>query len=146
MATAGLLTGKAAPPIWLGMAGKEIVPYDPVKLGRDKARVERKFWDKLRKYIRHVPFVGDLIAAYYCAFDPATPLHVKAVLFGALAYFIMPIDLVPDVLTWIGFTDDAAVLYAALRTIAPHIKDRHREQAKVAIARLAGDSSASRTA
>ena len=121
------------------MAGKEIVPYDPVKLRRDQAKVERKFWDKLRKYIRHLPFVGDLIAAYYCAMDAATPLHVKAVLFGALAYFIMPIDLVPDVIAWIGFTDDAAVLYAALRTIAPHIKDRHRQQARVAIDRLAGE-------
>ncbi len=124
------------------MAGKEIVPYDPVKLRRDQAKVERKFWDKLRKYIRHVPFVDDLIAAYYCAVDAATPLHVKAVLFGALAYFIMPLDLLPDVLTWVGFTDDAAVLYAALRTIAPHIKDVHRRQAKVAIDRLAGEVSA----
>jgi uncharacterized membrane protein YkvA (DUF1232 family) len=146
MATAGLLTAKAGPPICSGMVGREIVPYDPVKLRRDQAKVERRFWDKLRKYVRHIPFVGDLIAAYYCAVDAATPLHVKAVLFGALAYFIMPIDLVPDVLTWIGFTDDAAVLYAAIRTIAPHIKDRHRQQAKVVIGRLAGDSSASRTA
>jgi uncharacterized membrane protein YkvA (DUF1232 family) len=128
------------------MAGKEIVPYDPVKLRRDQARVERKFWDKLRKYIRHVPFVDDLIAAYYCAMDASTPLHVKAVLFGALAYFIMPIDLIPDVIAWVGFTDDAAVLYAALRTIAPHIKDRHRQQAKVAIDRLVGAESASRSA
>ena len=122
------------------MAGKEVVLYDPVKLKRDQAKVERKFWDKLRKYIRRVPFVEDAVAAYYCAMDPATPLHVKAVLFGALAYFIMPIDLVPDVLTWIGFTDDAAVLYAALRTIAPHIKDSHRAQARVAIDRLAGEA------
>ena len=128
------------------MAGKEVVLYDPVKLRRDQAKVERRFWDKLRKYIRQVPFVDDLIAAYYCAVDPATPLHVKAVLFGALAYFIMPIDLVPDVLTWIGFTDDAAVLYAALRTIAPHIKDNHRARAKVAIDRLAGAAGASSTA
>ncbi|HUL08001.1 MAG TPA: YkvA family protein [Candidatus Acidoferrum sp.] len=127
------------------MAGKELVLYDPEKLKRDQAKVERKFWDKLRKYVRQVPFVGDLIAAYYCAIDPATPLHVKAVLFGALAYFIMPIDLVPDFIAWIGFTDDAAVLYAALRTIAPHIKDSHRQQAKVAIDRLAGDASVSHT-
>jgi len=126
------------------MVGKEIVPYDPIKLRRDQAKVERKFWAKLRKYIRQVPFVGDLIAAYYCAVDPVTPLHVKAVLFGALAYFIMPIDLIPDAIAWVGFTDDAAVLYAALRTIAPHIKDHHRQQAKVAIDRLAGDTSASR--
>jgi uncharacterized membrane protein YkvA (DUF1232 family) len=127
------------------MAGKEIVPYDPVKLRRDRAKVERKFWGKLRKYIRHLPFVGDLIAAYYCAMDAATPLHVKAVLFGALAYFIMPIDLVPDAIAWVGFTDDAAMLYAALRIVAPHIKDDHRRQAKVAIDRLAGDISASPT-
>jgi uncharacterized membrane protein YkvA (DUF1232 family) len=126
------------------MVGKAIVPYDPIKLRRDQAKVERKFWAKLRKYIRQVPFVGDLIAAYYCAVDPVTPLHVKAVLFGALAYFIMPIDLIPDVIAWVGFTDDAAVLYAALRTIAPHIKDHHRQQAKAAIDRLAGDASASR--
>jgi uncharacterized membrane protein YkvA (DUF1232 family) len=127
------------------MAGKELVPYDPEKLKRDQAKVERKFWDKLRKYIRQVPFVADLIAAYYCAVDPATPLHVKAVLFGALAYFILPIDLVPDFIAWIGFTDDAAVLYAALRTIAPHIKDSHRRQAKAAIDRLAGDGRVSHT-
>jgi uncharacterized membrane protein YkvA (DUF1232 family) len=123
------------------MAGKEIVPYDPVKLRHDQAKVERKFWDKLCKYIRHVPFVDDLIAAYYCAMDAATPLHVKAVLFGALAYFIMPIDLIPDVIAWVGFTDDAAVLYAALRIVAPHIKDEHRRQAKAAIDRLAGEVS-----
>jgi uncharacterized membrane protein YkvA (DUF1232 family) len=127
------------------MAGKEVVLYDPVKLRRDQAKVERRFWDKLRKYIRQVPFVEDLIAAYYCAVDPATPLHVKAVLFGALAYFILPIDIVPDFIAWIGFTDDAAVLYAALRTIAPHIKDNHRAQAKVALDRLAGDAGASST-
>ncbi len=146
MATARLLKPVAGPPIWLGMAGKEIVPYDPVKLKRDQAKVERKFWDKLRKYIRHIPFVDDLIAAYYCAMDPATPPHVKAVLFGALAYFIMPIDMVPDVIAWIGFTDDAALLYAALRIVAPHIKGRHRQQAKAAIARLTGEASAPRGA
>jgi uncharacterized membrane protein YkvA (DUF1232 family) len=128
------------------MAGKEVVLYDPVKLKRDQAKVERGFWDKLRKYIRHVPFVGDLIAAYYCAVDPATPLHVKAILFGALAYFVMPLDLVPDFIAWIGFTDDAAVLYAALRTVAPHIKDGHRQQAKAAIDKLAGDGNPTRTA
>jgi uncharacterized membrane protein YkvA (DUF1232 family) len=127
------------------MVGKEIVPYDPVKLRRDQTKVERKFWDKLRKYIRQVPFVDDLVAAYYCAMDAATPLHVKAMLFGALAYFILPFDAVPDFIAWVGFTDDAAVLYATLRIIAPHIKDDHRRQARAAIDRFAGDISASPT-
>jgi len=69
MATARLLKPAAGPPIWLGMAGKEIVLYDPVKLRRDQAKVERKFWDKLPQVHPPVPFVGDLIAAYYCAVD-----------------------------------------------------------------------------
>lgn len=127
------------------MAGKEVVLYDPVKLRRDQAKVERGFWDKLRKYIRHIPFLDDLIAAYYCAIDAATPLYVKAILFSALAYFVTPIDLVPDFIAWIGFTDDAAFLYAAMRIVAPHIKDGHRQQAKAAIDKLAGDGSPTRT-
>ena len=128
------------------MAGKDLVPYDPDKLKRDQAKVERGFWDKMRKYIRRVPFVEDAVAGYYCAVDPATPLQVKAVLFGALAYFVLPIDIVPDFIAWLGFTDDAAVLYAALRTVAPHIKSTHRAQAKTAIDRIAGEVSATRGA
>jgi uncharacterized membrane protein YkvA (DUF1232 family) len=124
------------------MAGRDLVPYDPDKLKRDQARVERGFWDKTRKYIRRVPFVEEAVAGYYCAIDPATPLQVKAVLFGALAYFVLPIDIVPDFIAWLGFTDDAAVLYAAIRTVAPHIKDGHRAQAKTAIDRMAGETAA----
>jgi uncharacterized membrane protein YkvA (DUF1232 family) len=122
--------------------GRDLVPYDPDKLKRDQARVERGFWGKLRRHVHRVPFVEDAAAGYYCALDPATPLQVKAVLFGALAYFVLPFDLVPDVIAWLGFTDDAAVLYAAIRTVAPHIKNRHRAQARTAVDRLAGDASA----
>jgi uncharacterized membrane protein YkvA (DUF1232 family) len=124
------------------MAGRDLVPYDPDKLKRDQAKVERSFWDKMRKYIRRVPFVEEAVAGYYCAIDPATPLQVKAVLFGALAYFVLPIDIVPDFIAWLGFTDDAAVLYAAIRTVAPHIKDSHCTQAKTAIDRMAGETAA----
>ena len=122
------------------MVGRDIVPYDPDKLKRDQAKVERSFWDKMRKYIRRVPFVEEAVAGYYCAIDPATPLQVKAVLFGALAYFVLPIDIVPDIMPWLGFTDDAAVLYAAIRTVAPHIKNSHRAQARTAIDRMAGET------
>jgi len=120
--------------------GRDVIPYDPEKLKRDQARVTRDFWSKLRRYIRRVPFVEDALAAYYCAMDPATPLPVKAVLFGALAYFILPLDIIPDFIGLVGFTDDAAVLYAAIRIVAPHIKDGHRQQARIAIDRLSGEA------
>jgi uncharacterized membrane protein YkvA (DUF1232 family) len=112
---------------------------DTDKLERDRARVAREFWAKLRRNIRRVPFLEEAFAAYYCAFDPATPLRVKAVLLGALAYFILPIDFVPDFMLVLGYTDDAAVLYAAIRSVTPHIKDSHRSQARAAIEKLSGE-------
>ena len=69
-----------------------------------------------------LPFAEDLLAAYYCAFDRATPLQVKAALVGALAYFVLPFDGVPDVLPLLGYTDDAAVLLTALRMVAGHMR------------------------
>lgn len=116
------------------MAGEEQVPIDPRRYARDKARVEKGFWTKVRRTLGRVPFVEDAVAAYYCAVDRETPVQVKAVLMGALAYFVLPTDAIPDFIAWLGFTDDAAVLAAALRTVAPHIKDHHRGRARAALA------------
>lgn len=115
--------------------GRDIVPYDPERLARDEARVEAGFWDKVRRTLGRVPFVEEAVAAYFCAIDRTTPLQVKAILMGALAYFVLPADMIPDFLTGLGFTDDAAVFYAALRSVAPHIKDRHRARAREVLAR-----------
>ena len=97
----------------------------------------RRFWAKLRRVLARIPFAEDLVAAYYCAFDPDTPAYVRAVLFGAIAYFVLPTDMVPDFLAGLGFTDDASVLAAAIAAVGGHIAPRHRIQAKSALARLA---------
>jgi uncharacterized membrane protein YkvA (DUF1232 family) len=76
-----------------------------------------------------------LLAAYYCAFDRDTPLQVKAALIGALAYFVLPFDAIPDMLPVIGFTDDAAVLATAIRLVATHITPLHRAAARAALTR-----------
>ena len=96
----------------------------------DDQTLRRSFWRKLRRVAARLPVAEDLLAAYYCAFDRATPLHVKATLVGAIAYFILPTDAIPDVLPVIGFTDDAAVLAAALRLVASHITPEHRTIAR----------------
>ena len=77
-----------------------------------------------------LPFAEDLVAAYYCAFDKETPRHVQAALLGAIAYFILPFDFVPDMLPVLGFTDDAAVLATAIRLVASHITEDHRQRPK----------------
>ncbi len=98
--------------------------------------LRRKFWRKLRGVIARIPFAEDLLAAYYCAFDRAMPLHVKATLVGAIAYFVLPVDAIPDMLPVIGFTDDAAVLAAALRLVASHITIEHRSIAREKLAAM----------
>jgi uncharacterized membrane protein YkvA (DUF1232 family) len=105
------------------------------KADTESARVRRGFWPKLRGVAVRLPFVEDLLAAYYCAFDRQTPRHVQVALIGALAYFILPFDFIPDMLPVIGFTDDAAVLATAIKLVANHIKPEHRDAAKRAIAR-----------
>jgi uncharacterized membrane protein YkvA (DUF1232 family) len=128
------------------MSGTELVPYELEKLRRDQARVESGFWGKMRRTLARIPFVDELVAAYYCATDPATPLRAKAVLYGALAYFVLPIDIVPDFIFLFGFTDDAAVLYAAIRTVRAYMNESHRLQARAAIDRLANGTRESRSA
>jgi uncharacterized membrane protein YkvA (DUF1232 family) len=100
---------------------------------RDEKGVRRDFWAKLKRVGRHIPFAEDLLAAYYCTLDPATPTRVKLILLGAIAYFVMPMDAIPDILPLIGFADDAAVLAAAIAQVAASITDTHREQAKATL-------------
>ena len=111
------------------------ISWDVPTLAREQAYVRRGFWSKLRRFASALPFAEDLLAAYYCAFDRETPRHVQAALIGALAYFVLPFDVVPDMMPVLGFTDDAAVLATALNLVASHIRPEHRAAAKAAIAR-----------
>ena len=80
--------------------------------------MRRGFWPKAKRVAAKLPFAEDLLAAYYAAFDRATPLQVKAALIGALAYFVLPADAMPDILPLLGYTDDALVLVTALRMVS----------------------------
>ncbi len=103
----------------------------------DLNALRRDFWRKLGPIVARIPFAEDLLAAYYCAFDRETPPYVKAVLLGALAYFVLPTDAIPDVLPIIGYTDDAAVLAAAIKLVSDSMNPAHREAARNKLADLA---------
>jgi uncharacterized membrane protein YkvA (DUF1232 family) len=83
-----------------------------------------------------LPFLEEAVSAYYCAFDPRTPRPVKAMLLAALAYFVVPSDMIPDFIAGLGFTDDATVLFATLRIVSGSIKERHRDTARRRLAAL----------
>lgn len=102
----------------------------------DEDGLRRKFWRRLKREAARIPFVEEALTAYYCAFDRHTPVYVKAVLLGAIAYFVVPDDLIPDYIPLIGYADDAAVLAAAMKLMSSHIKPEHREAAQAMLARL----------
>ena len=106
-------------------------------LARDPESVRKRFRAKFRRVAARLPFAEDLLSAYYCAFDLRTPRHVQGALLGAIAYFILPFDFIPDMLPVLGFTDDAAVLATAIRLVAAHITPEHREAARARLRRMA---------
>ena len=106
----------------------------------DEAKVTKDFWPKLKKSLASVPFAEEVLAAYYCAFDSATPLKVKGILLAALAYFIMPFDVIPDFILGLGFTDDMAVLYTAISMIRTHMTQDHRDRAKATLKKLKAEA------
>jgi uncharacterized membrane protein YkvA (DUF1232 family) len=108
-------------------------PQLPAIIARNERIVRDGFWKKLLKFAGKVPFADDAAAAYFCATDPATPGKVKAILLAALAYFVMPFDVIPDFIAGLGFTDDAAVLAMALALVAKHVTPQHRAKACAAL-------------
>ena len=119
------------------MASEHTAGFEPAEqLAKDRENVRRRFWIKLKRVIAGLPFAEDLLAAYYCAFDKRTPRHVQVALLGAIAYFILPFDFIPDMMPVLGFTDDAAVLATAIRLVATHIRAEHRDAARAALKRI----------
>lgn len=105
--------------------GEILMPGDEEEQARQESRVKKRFWPVLKRAMRQVPFGRDLIASYYCALDPRTPARVRGILLAALAYFVLPLDGIPDFFVLVGFSDDIAVLTAAFAAIRGHIRDDH---------------------
>jgi uncharacterized membrane protein YkvA (DUF1232 family) len=119
------------------MISDHSVGFEPAdRLAKDRESVRRRFWGKFKRVAARLPFAEDLLSAYYCAFDRQTPRHVQAALLGAIAYFVLPFDFIPDMLPVLGFTDDAAVLATAIRLVAAHITPEHREAARARLKRI----------
>ena len=102
----------------------------------NERRVSRGFWPKITRTAARIPFADQVLSVWYAARDPETPTAAKGIMLGALAYFVLPIDAIPDVFAGIGFTDDAAVIAALIATLGANIRKRHRDQAAEALERL----------
>ena len=110
-----------------------LMPGDEAENESRRQTVVKNFWAKLRQTANRIPFAEDMVAAYYCALDPETPTRVRGIILAALAYFIMPMDSIPDFLVGFGLTDDLTVLTVAYTAISSHLTDAHRAAARNAL-------------
>ena len=118
--------------------GEILEPGSESDFKKRSERVKQGFWKAARRAGRMVPFMDEVVAAYYCALDQKTPTRVRITLMAALAYFVLPFDIIPDMLVGIGFTDDVAVLMAALTAVRTHITPAHRLAARQALEETEG--------
>lgn len=110
-----------------------LVPVTVEQQSSREETVRDQFWPKFRAFAGQLPFAEDVAAAYFCATDKNVPFKVRGTLLAALAYFIMPLDFLPDILALVGFTDDIAVLTYAFSVVSQHITDDHRAAAREAL-------------
>ncbi len=114
----------------------EDLGFDPEILGPEEEQrqtVRQKLAKTVKKAAGQIPFMEDVVAGYYCALDPATPAKVRGTVLAALAYFVLPLDVIPDFLIGVGFGDDATILMATIAMVQAHIRDEHVEAARTAL-------------
>jgi uncharacterized membrane protein YkvA (DUF1232 family) len=113
--------------------GEILMPGDPDTQEKQSEKVRKGFWPAFKRAVRVLPFGEDVVAAYYCVLDPSTPTRVRGILLAALAYFVSPIDIVPDFIAVLGFSDDLAVLTMAISSVRAYMKPEHYDKARDAL-------------
>ncbi|MDR0136220.1 YkvA family protein [Metabacillus idriensis] len=108
----------------------------------EKHYSETKFWDKLKKFGKKAgsSVVYAVLLLYFTLQKPEVPKKTKAIIIGALGYFILPLDLIPDLAAGVGYTDDLGALGLALLQVAMYIDDDIKNQAKEKLTEWFGQS------
>jgi len=91
----------------------------------------QKIWKKLSTQAKRVgrQTVETGLKLYYSARDEHTPAWARTVIYGALVYFLVPLDAIPDLIPG-GYTDDLTTLLAALATVGMHVTPTHKQKAE----------------
>jgi uncharacterized membrane protein YkvA (DUF1232 family) len=93
---------------------------------------DKGFWNKLRKYAIKAgqSVVYQSLLLFYVLKDSNTPYWARSVIITALGYFILPLDLIPDIIPVAGFADDLGALITAVYTVGRSISEEHHKQAQ----------------
>lgn len=89
-----------------------------------------QFLGHARRYAKRIPFAETMMSMFFALRDPSTPMWVKGTVAAALAYFALPIDVIPDFIVGMGFTDDMAAVMTAYKAVSGHVTEDHKDRAR----------------
>jgi len=97
-----------------------------------EAYSETKLFTKIIKFAKSagIKVIYLALLLYYTLQKATTPMLAKSVIIGALGYFILPVDLIPDFIPIIGFSDDLSALVSAVVAVALFIDEDTKSKAK----------------
>lgn len=86
-----------------------------------KDYIEGNFWEKVERVGKKLSFTKDIKALYNYFVDSSIPWYRKSIVMGALVYFILPIDSIPDLAPLIGYLDDLGVITATIKFLGSEL-------------------------
>jgi uncharacterized membrane protein YkvA (DUF1232 family) len=119
-----------------------IIRFLGVRMGNNKEDYsDSAFWEKVKKFAKAIgcPLLCLALKLYYAAQKPETPVWAKTIIYSSLAYLISPIDAIPDVTPFVGYSDDLGALTVAIGTVSMYVTDDVVKSADEQIKRLIGD-------
>ncbi|MBQ3346720.1 MAG: DUF1232 domain-containing protein [Synergistaceae bacterium] len=119
---------------------KEIKSIDDIDPKYSKDYSDDSFWEKVKGVLKSagLPLIYKAFQLYYVMKRPDCPIHIKAAIVATLGYFISPIDLIPDFVPFVGFSDDLAAIVAALVMAQMYVDENVKRQAREAIDNIFG--------
>lgn len=96
----------------------------------DTKYTEPSFWEKIKNFAKQagLEVIEKALWLYFAAQRPETPVWAKTIIYSALAYFISPVDTIPDITPLIGYSDDVGILAAAIAAVSLYITDDVKEE------------------
>lgn len=112
------------------------------KFKKDKSEFsEERFWKKIFNYAKQagIKTIYSALLLFNAYRKKETPTWAKNVILGALGYFISPIDAIPDLTPFLGYTDDIGILGFGLVTIASYVDEGVRKKSREQLKKWFGD-------
>lgn len=93
---------------------------------------ESGLWKKVKTVAKKagIKTIYMVLLLHYVLKSPNVSIEDKAKIYGALGYFILPIDLIPDFIPIVGYSDDVAALAYALHAVWKNVTPEIKQQAQ----------------